>query len=215
MPCRALASDLAATTESECLRCSLRSACRRAKGSFDHAGPEDRRSPRSQCDYRSLLVERTALVPPQAKHTDGEKVSCRCISPRLFTAAARAGLRLAPESRSQGACPHLLRSFTTRIHFTFYSFRASAAHIMSPYLLEIATHSRTVRTRFSRFLGSGRITDNTEATHMDRLLCGWQHECWLYHLLVQLLRLTRECTQQGYGRQCGRWTIMIVVCYIE
>jgi hypothetical protein len=37
--------------------------------------------------------------------------------PRLFTAAARAGLRPAPESRSRGACPHLLRSFTTRISF--------------------------------------------------------------------------------------------------
>ena len=35
--------------------------------------------------------------------------------PRLFTAAARAGLRPAPESRSRGAYPHLLRSFTTRI----------------------------------------------------------------------------------------------------
>jgi hypothetical protein len=70
-------------------------------------------------------------------------------------------------------------------------------------------------TRLSRFLGSGQITDNTEATHMDRLLCGWQHECWLYPLLAQLLRLTRECTQQGHGRQCGRRTIMIVVCYIE
>jgi DNA-directed RNA polymerase specialized sigma24 family protein len=33
---------------------------------------------------------------------------------RLFTAAARAGLRPAPESRSRGACPHRLRSFTTR-----------------------------------------------------------------------------------------------------
>jgi hypothetical protein len=54
--------------------------------------------------------------------------------PRLFTAAARAGLRSAPESRSRGAYPHLLCSFTTRICFTFYSFRASAAHIMSPYL---------------------------------------------------------------------------------
>src|ERR1700722_18682899 len=30
--------------------------------------------------------------------------------PRLFTAAARAGLRPAPESRSRGAIPHLLRS---------------------------------------------------------------------------------------------------------
>jgi hypothetical protein len=37
--------------------------------------------------------------------------------PRLFTAAARAGLRPAPESRSRGAYPHLLRSFTTRISF--------------------------------------------------------------------------------------------------
>jgi hypothetical protein len=37
--------------------------------------------------------------------------------PRLFTAAARAGLRPAPESRSRGACPHLLCSFTTRISF--------------------------------------------------------------------------------------------------
>jgi hypothetical protein len=37
--------------------------------------------------------------------------------PRLFTAAARAGLRPAPESRSRGARPHLLRSFTTRISF--------------------------------------------------------------------------------------------------
>ena len=33
--------------------------------------------------------------------------------PRLFTAAAWSGLRPAPESRSQGACPHLSRSFTT------------------------------------------------------------------------------------------------------
>src|SRR5580693_5256109 len=37
--------------------------------------------------------------------------------PRLFTAAAPAGLRPAPESRSRGAYPHLLRSFTTRISF--------------------------------------------------------------------------------------------------
>ena len=37
--------------------------------------------------------------------------------PRLFTAAARAGLRPAPESRSRGAYPHLLRSFSTRISF--------------------------------------------------------------------------------------------------
>src|SRR5450631_3927739 len=37
--------------------------------------------------------------------------------PRLFTAAARAGLRPAPESRSRGARPHLLRSFTTRFSF--------------------------------------------------------------------------------------------------
>ena len=37
--------------------------------------------------------------------------------PRLFTAAARAGLRPAPESRSRGAYPHLLCSFTTRISF--------------------------------------------------------------------------------------------------
>jgi hypothetical protein len=37
--------------------------------------------------------------------------------PRLFTAAARAGLRPAPESRSRGARPHLLCSFTTRISF--------------------------------------------------------------------------------------------------
>jgi hypothetical protein len=55
--------------------------------------------------------------------------------PRLFTAAARAGLRSAPESRSRGAYPHLLCSFTTRIYFTFYSFRASAAHMLSLYLL--------------------------------------------------------------------------------
>jgi hypothetical protein len=54
--------------------------------------------------------------------------------PRLFTAAARAGLRPAPESRSRGACPHLLRSCTTRIHFIVYSFRASAAHMLSLYL---------------------------------------------------------------------------------
>jgi hypothetical protein len=40
-------------------------------------------------------------------------------------------MRRAPESRSRGAYPHLLCSFTTRIYFTFYSFRASAAHIMS------------------------------------------------------------------------------------
>jgi len=58
--------------------------------------------------------------------------------PRLFTAAARAGLRSAPESRSRGAYPHLLCSFTTRICFTFYSFRASAAHIMSPHLFPIS-----------------------------------------------------------------------------
>ena len=37
--------------------------------------------------------------------------------PRLFTAAARAGLRSAPESRSRGAHPHLLRNFTTRVLF--------------------------------------------------------------------------------------------------
>ena len=54
--------------------------------------------------------------------------------PRLFTAAARVGLRPAPESRSRGAHPHLLRSFTTRFSFHSHSFRASAAHIMSPYL---------------------------------------------------------------------------------
>jgi hypothetical protein len=35
--------------------------------------------------------------------------------PRLFTAAARTGLRPAPESRSRGAVPHHSRSFTTRI----------------------------------------------------------------------------------------------------
>jgi hypothetical protein len=52
--------------------------------------------------------------------------------PRLFTAAARAGLRPAPESRSRGAYPHLLCSFTTRIHRISDSLRASAAHIMSP-----------------------------------------------------------------------------------
>ena len=52
--------------------------------------------------------------------------------PRLFTAAARAGLKPAPESRSRGAYPHLLCSFATRNLFTFYSFHASAAHIMSP-----------------------------------------------------------------------------------
>jgi hypothetical protein len=33
--------------------------------------------------------------------------------PRLLTAAARTGLRPAPESRSRGARPHLSRSFTT------------------------------------------------------------------------------------------------------
>jgi hypothetical protein len=35
--------------------------------------------------------------------------------PRLFTAAARTGLRPAPESRSRWACHHLLRSFTIRL----------------------------------------------------------------------------------------------------
>src|SRR5258708_23865117 len=43
--------------------------------------------------------------------------------PRLFTAAARTGLRPAPESRSRGAIPHLSRSFTTPLlgHFTLLS----------------------------------------------------------------------------------------------
>src|SRR5580698_10363561 len=44
--------------------------------------------------------------------------------PRLFTAAAQAGLKPAPENRSRGAYPHLLCSFTTRNLFTFYSFHA-------------------------------------------------------------------------------------------
>jgi transposase len=37
--------------------------------------------------------------------------------PRLFTAAARSGLRPAPESRSRGALPHLSRSFTASFSF--------------------------------------------------------------------------------------------------
>ena len=35
--------------------------------------------------------------------------------PRLFTAAARTGLRPAPESRSRGAVPHHSHSFTARV----------------------------------------------------------------------------------------------------
>jgi hypothetical protein len=48
--------------------------------------------------------------------------------PRLFTVAARTGLRPAPESRSRGAAPHLLSSFTLRRQFMANSLRASAAH---------------------------------------------------------------------------------------
>src|ERR1700722_10172073 len=63
--------------------------------------------------------------------------------PRLFTAAARASLRPAPESRSRGAYPHLLCSFTTRIHRISDSFRDSAAHIMSQCLLS-SKHSQNL-----------------------------------------------------------------------
>ena len=47
--------------------------------------------------------------------------------PRLLTEAARTGLRPAPERRSRGARPHLLRSCTARLQFILSSFRASAA----------------------------------------------------------------------------------------
>src|ERR1700678_1924007 len=54
--------------------------------------------------------------------------------PRLFTAAARAGLRPAPESRSRGAYPHLLCSLTTRISF----------HLPSVLLQHTCCHRITV-----------------------------------------------------------------------
>src|SRR5450631_4796022 len=62
--------------------------------------------------------------------------------PRLFTAAARSGLRPAPESRSRGAYPHLICSFTTRFSFhllllpCFYS--THHVPLSAPYLPNVA-----------------------------------------------------------------------------
>jgi hypothetical protein len=55
------------------------------------------------------------------------------LNPRLFTAAARAGLRPAPESRSRGPTLIFYAASQHGFHFTFYSFRASAAHMLSPH----------------------------------------------------------------------------------
>ena len=48
--------------------------------------------------------------------------------PRLFTAAARTGLRPAPESRSRWACHHLLRSFTIRLSVHFEPLSVPLQH---------------------------------------------------------------------------------------
>ena len=70
--------------------------------------------------FRSSFGHPPARVSPE--------LFIRRSPPRLFTAAARTGLRPAPESRSRGAVPHHSRSFTIRCQFIANSFRASAAH---------------------------------------------------------------------------------------
>src|SRR6516162_6438225 len=55
--------------------------------------------------------------PPAPGHPPGLLI--RRSPPRLLTAAARTGLRPAPESRSRWAYHHLLRSFTPRFSVQF------------------------------------------------------------------------------------------------
>ena len=72
--------------------------------------------------------------------------------PRLFTAAARAGLRPAPESRSRRAYRHLLRSFTTRFSFhllllpCFCSTQAGLHFVREPESREIGIVSTHLRS---------------------------------------------------------------------
>ena len=82
--------------------------------------------------------------------------------PRLFTAAAWSGLRPAPESRSRGARPHLLRSFTTR-------FSSLAPPFLVPTTVHTESGRSTAPTRGSRLrrtaLRPGQPLGSAEITH--------------------------------------------------
>ncbi len=73
-------------------------------------------SPQWTCTTYSLPVSRRTCFRSSFGHSPARfhpNFFIRRSPPQLFTAAARTGLRPAPESRSRGADPHLSRSFTT------------------------------------------------------------------------------------------------------
>src|SRR6202035_4671355 len=96
--------------------------------------------------------------------------------PRLFTAAARAGLRSAPESRSRGAYPHLLRSFTTRT---------------SLHLLLLPCFCSTHRVAVSSFWGQTRLFGGPPAILSTRA------KCQMRSLTSPLARTSIRLTAEG------------------
>src|SRR5262249_32295717 len=82
------------------------------------------------------------------------KLSLQRSPPRLLIAAAWSGLRPAPESRSQGACPHLSRSFTT---VCVTSFRSSLQHTESEELFLVDAIEHQDRGALDDFVFQGAV----------------------------------------------------------
>ena len=131
-------------------------------------------SPQWTCTTYSLPVSRRTCLRSSFGHSPARfypNFFIRRSPPQLFTAAARTGLRPAPESRSRGADPHLSRSFATVLaHVELLPLPCSTLSSMNASFLG-SRSSCAPNHSWRRFKTSGRCCSSACAVFLNMISC--------------------------------------------